>query len=283
MVLTLLALSWLTLDLGASAEATAGPRRVALAAFAPVQRVLASIVRPAVAGVAWLDDQRRLHARLDALRAADAGLRAAMTVNADLSAENARLRDLLGMAARRRHRTIGARVIGRPPGDPTGGMLITAGANRGVRPDMPVVDHHGLAGRVVEVTASYARVEPVTSLTSRYAVRVSSGGVPGRLRGGGDGLLHLERNDPRAVAEIGASVVTRTYEGSWIPDGLPVGTVVAGRDSGQDILVRPVVRLADVDLVQVVVDGAAPPDMWSGDRTTDVDADLPAPPRPGER
>lgn len=275
MVLTLIALGWITLDLGSAAGVTAGARRTALAAFAPVQRVLAAAVRPVDAGVGWLADQRRLHARLDALRAADADLRAATAVNADLAAENARLRDLLDMAARRSHRTVGARVIGRPPGDATGAVVITAGTDRGVRPDMPVVDHHGLVGRVVQATDAYARVEPITSPTSRYAVRVSDGSRSGRLRGGGDGMLRLELTDTRRSARAGAAVVTRTYEGSWIPDGLPVGMVVAGDDGDRDLLVRPITRLEQVDLVQVLIDGGA--------AALRSDGALPPPPGPGER
>lgn len=281
-VLTLIALGWMTLDLRSSTDAAAGPRRGALTVFAPVQQVLAAATRPFDQTARWIADQRQLHRRLDRLRGATARLRSADAANADLAAENARLRDLLDMRARTGHRTVGARVLGTPPGADGGSVLITAGTDRGLAPDMAVLDHRGLVGRVVAVTRRYAQVELVTSPTARYAVRVTSGGQPGRLRGGGDGTLRLEMDDPRHTVPVGASVVTRAFEGSTVPDGVAVGVVIADPVADRYLDVRPVVRTAGLDTVQVVADAAAPPTSLTGADEVAGD-DLPPPPRPGER
>lgn len=290
LVLTLIALSWMTLDLRAPVgAASAAPRRTALAVFAPVQQILATALRPIDTAVRWVGDQRRLHEQLDALRDETAELRAAAAHKADLADENRRLRGLLAMRARLEHRTVGARVLGTPPGDPGGTVLIDVGADRGVLPDMPVVSHGGgLVGRVVAVSPSHARVEVLTSPAARYAVRVTPGGVPGRLRGTGAGTLRLELDDPHQSVATAASVVTRAFEGSTMPDGVAVGTVVGvGRDRYLDV--RPLVAPAGIDLVQVVVgpptavpaDGSIPAVGSSHDGAHR--SALPPPPRPSER
>lgn len=283
-VLTLIALSWMTFDLGGAAAPGGGTQdRGALAIFAPVQQALATVVHPATSAVRWIDDQRDLHERLDRLRDADAELRATQATNADLTAENRRLRDLLGMRARIGHRTVGARALGTLPGDPGGGIVITAGTDRGVAPGMTVIDAGGLVGCVVAVTATHARVELVTSPHARYAVRVVPGDLPGRLRGVGDGGLVVELDDPHGALPGGATIVTRAFEGSAVPDGLPVGTVGGTEADSASRAVRPHVRAAALSLVQVIVDASAEPSTLVGRAvTSDVDV-LPAPPRPGER
>jgi rod shape-determining protein MreC len=282
-VLTLIALSWMTLDLRAAAPGGGTPDRGALAVFAPVQEALATVVHPATSAVRWIDDQRALHERLDQLRGTDAELRAARASNADLATENRRLRDLMGMRERMGHRTVGARALGTPPGDPGGGVLITAGTAEGVAPGMTVTDATGLVGRVVAVTATHARVELATSPHARYAVRVVPGDLPGRLWGAGDGRLVVELDDPSGALPTGARVVTRAFEGSTVPDGLPVGVVQDDAVDGQSHTVRPQVRAEALDLVQVVVDAPAQPSTLIGGAVTAGADALPAPPRPGER
>ncbi len=280
-VLTLVALSWMTLDLRAPSDVTGGPQRGALALFAPVQRVLAATVRPVDVAVGWIADQRSLHRRLDDLRDAHARAQSVAAANDDLAAENRRLRELLAMRARTGHRTVGATVLGTPPGDLTGSVLITAGTAHGVAPDMAVVDHRGLVGRVVEVNRSHARVEMTTSPDARYAVRV--GQLAGRLQGTGGGSLRLELNDLRRTVRPGMPVVTRAFEGSSMPDGLPVGEVMRDAVHDRYLQVRPLVTAGSAHLVQVIVDEPAQPARrtWSGD-AGGLTA-LPAPPRAGER
>lgn len=280
MVLTLLALSWVTLDLRAPAVVTDGPQRGALQVFAPVQQALATLLSPVTAATGWIADQRGLHRELAELRTAAAHARSATVRNADLAGENRRLRALLSMRARSAHRTVGARVLGSPPGDSSGGVVITAGAVDGVETDAAVVNEHGLVGRIVATAGSHARAELVTSPTARYAVRVD-GGRTGRLWGGRS-LLRLELDDPHRAVPAGAAVVTRAFEGSSIPDGLPIGTVMADPVHDRYLDVRPLVDPATLDLVQVVVDGPAQPAAVV-DGSDGRSQALPPPPRPGER
>lgn len=281
MVLTLIALSWVTLDLRSPTPATEGPRRGALRLFAPVQQALAAAVRPVDAAFGWVADQRDLHAQLAELRDADARARAAQAVTDDLAAENDRLRRLLSMPSRGAHRTVGATVLGAPPGDPAGTVVLTAGTDDGVASDMAVVSAQGLVGRIVAATRSYARAELVTSPTARFAVRVG-GSSPGRLWGG-RGLLRLELDDPQRTVRPGSVVVTRAFEGSAIPDGLPIGTVLAAPAPDRYLDVRPLVDTVALSQVQVLIAAPGHPTVDTIGTVGGPQPSLPPPPRPRER
>lgn len=281
-VLLLVAVTVMTIDLS---DGRNGPvtrlRHRAVAVFAPAQQVVATAVRPLTAALGWVDDQRRLHAELARARARAARLETAVVERHDLRGENAELRRLLGMRDRMGVSTVGARVLGTVPGDPGSSVLIDAGSDDGLAQGMTVLDDHGVVGRLVTVAARHARVELVTSATARYAVRVVAGHHLGRLRGRGDGVLQLELDEPHADVPAGAAVVTRAYEGSAVPDGLPIGTIAPSDRNDRYRLVDPAMRRSALDLVQVVTAPAQPRRLPSSDVPTATP--LPPPPHPGER
>jgi rod shape-determining protein MreC len=281
-VFLLAAVTLMTIDLSDGRD---GPmtrvRHGAVAVFAPVQHAVAAAVRPATGVVRWLDDQHGLHAELARTRARVASLETAAVERDDLRGENARLHRLLGMRDRMGLNTVGARVLGTVPGDPGSSVLIDAGSGDGLAAGMTVLDDRGVVGRLVTVTARHAQVELVTSPTARYAVRVVSGRHPGRLRGRGDGGLELELNDPHAAVPAGAAVVTRAFQGSTVPDGLPIGIVEAADGVDRHRAVRPAVNVTTLDVVQVVTAPAQPSELPAGDPVTATP--LPPPPHDGER
>ncbi|HSK90237.1 MAG TPA: rod shape-determining protein MreC [Euzebyales bacterium] len=281
-VLTLIALTVMTLDLR---DHGAGPvtrlRLGAVAVFAPVQHAAAAVVRPIASATHWVGDQRRLHGELARARAAARRLDAAEAEAEDLRQENATLRRLLAMRDRAQLRTVGARVLGTVPGDPGSTVLIDAGARDGLAAGMTVLDDRGLVGRLIAVGDRHARVELITSPRARYAVRVVAGRHPGRLQGRGDGGLRLELNDLHADVPGGAVVVTRAFEGSTVPDGLLVGTIVDGPVTDRFLAVEPGADPNTLDLVQVVVAGPRAAVVAPGDGASA--APLPPPPQPEER
>ena len=279
-MLVLTALTLMTLDLhGGETGPVAGLRRAALGAFAPVQHGVAVLVRPLSAAGRWVDDQRRLHAEVARLRARSAGLDAVSAQRDELRAENTELRSLLALRERLGLRTVGARVLGTAPGDPGTTVLIDAGSDAGLAADMTVVDDRAVVGRVVAVSAEHAQVELVTSPRARFAVRVVEGRHTGRLRGRGDGGVQLELDDPHAEVPAGARLVTRAFEGSAVPDGLPVATVAGARGDRYRVA-HPAAALGALDLVQVVLTAPQPSALAS---TRPSPAPLPPPPRPSER
>ena len=280
-VLTLTALTLMTLDLSDGGNGpVARVREGAATVFAPVQQAVSVTVRPLSVAAGWVNDQRRLHGELARLRATTAQLQTAAVQRDDARAENAGLRGLLAMRDQLDLRTVGARVLGTVPGDPGTSVLIDAGAADGLAPDMTVIDDRGVVGRLVVVTADHARVELVTSPRARYAVRIVPGRHTARMRGRGDGGLQLELDDPHAEVPQAAPVVTRRFEGSAVPDGVPIGTITDGAGDRSRAL-RPAAALGELDLVQVVLGPAQPSELPSGVRPSA--APLPPPPRASER
>lgn len=109
--------------------------------------------------------------------------------------------------------------------------------------------------------------------------RGAPGDLPGRVRGAGDGRLVVELDDPHDALPTGATVVTPAFEGSTVPDGLPVRVVQHTAVGGARAwCTAPAVA---VDLVQVIVDAPAHPSTIGGGAVTRRADALPAPPRPG--
>jgi rod shape-determining protein MreC len=239
-------------------------QRLAIAVFGPLQQGASAVVRPVadlVGGVAELgglrEDNRRLEAEVARLRAQE-------RTYADVLTENRRLRGALRMAARCGCRTVGASVVAGAGSNFQLSVTVDAGARQGVRRDMAVVDADGLVGRVTQVTADYATVLLVSDPASGVAASLARGKAPGILKGSGDRLLSFQ--PVRAGTEVrrGDPVVTRGYQGSVFPAGLPIGVVERVDPAGAASLVprvavRPYAALGALDVVAVVVDRPAPP------------------------
>lgn len=279
-VLTLVALVVLTVDFrsgpdGLLAAAQRGVRSV----FAPVQQGVATVVRPVGALVSAVGDIGSL--REDNARLAEevSELRGAVRAVEDVERENAELRELLAMRDRLELETVAAQVIGQPPGQVGFSLLIDAGADDGLRPGMAVVDAQGLVGKLSEVIASHATVELVSSPAARYAVRTAPSGQSGLLQGQGSRPFLMEVRDPSATIEEGDLVVTSSFEGSSIPDGIPVGRVAADDSvtNPRYRAVSPFVDFTGLSIVQVVTSSPVVP--------TELPADelVPAPERPRPR
>lgn len=261
-VLMLTAMTLMTLDLrGVGGDPLAQVHAGAAAVFAPVQHAVSLAVRPVTAGAGWVADQRDLHAELRELRAVAADRDRIAAERDDVRAENAQLRRLLEVRERIDLQLRAVRVLGGGSGDAGGSVLVAAGARDGLAAGMPVVDARGLVGRLALVNDAYARVELVTSPRARYTARVVVGRHTGRLSGRGDGTLRLDLDDPTAGVAQGTVVVTRAFEGSAVPGGLPIGTVsrTSGDPHGAGALeVRPAAALAALDTVLVVTTSSAP-------------------------
>lgn len=265
-VLVLVCLLLITLDFRQGDEGLlAGLQRQAMAAFSPVQHAVSRVVRPVgelAADVVQLTqlraENRRLREELDALRARQVSL-------ADLERENDELRRLVGMAERYAFATSAARVIAQPPGAFRWSVLIDVGLEQGVVEGMAVVDAEGLAGRVVAASSDYARVQLAVSPNARYSVRIAETGQQGLLSGRGSRPMELRiLEDPDTPVPAGAEIVTRAFQGTSIPDGIPVGTVqdtgAASTGRTQLLPVTPRVDWRRLDLVLVVLDAPAIPE-----------------------
>lgn len=170
-----------------------------------------------------------------------------------LEAENARLRDLLGLQRASRGR-LSAPVISRDPAGWWHTLLLGSGSLQGVREGAPVLAPGGLIGLVASVTPTTARVTLLTDPASRVGVWVGRTRHHGLLSGTGSDrpVLRFLEKDPGVVA---GDVVTTSPASTLVPPDLPVGVVqsVDGRaDPAPEAVVQLAAPAASVDWVQVL-------------------------------
>lgn len=186
-------------------------------------------------------------------------LRSANIQMASLFAENQQLRALLDY--KEQHKTqkvVAAKVIARNFGDMRDCIYIEAGKDKGLKPDMAVVNG-GLIGVVDEVYNDYARVLLLSSPRCRVGARVLRAdsravGVVGGSVTTKDSLL-LEHVFRDASLREGDIIVTSGYSGSHPADVL-IGKVTAVRTDSAGLLqeasVQAAADIADVEQVLVI-------------------------------
>jgi rod shape-determining protein MreC len=277
-VLVLVSLLLITVDYRQGDEgALATAQQAAMSAFSPLQEGLGAVVRPIGGFVGSIGRLGQLREENAALQAELDALRTRAVSQADVERENAELREALRMGRRLELTTSAARVIGQPPGAFRWSVLIDIGSDNGVQRGMAVVSADGFVGKVTDVTATHARVQLVASPNAGYAVRVAATGQQGLVSGRGSRPLEMViLDDPEAVVEEGSEVVTRAFQGSSIPDGIPLGTVERAGEQGteraQFLDISPYVDFSRLDVVLVVLDA---PQMPVDLEPEEADEDLP--------
>jgi rod shape-determining protein MreC len=264
-VLVLVSLVLMTLDFRQGDDGPiGGAQHIALAVFSPLQQGLGAVLRPiggffsSIGQLGSLrEDNAALEAELDALRTRNVAI-------ADLERENSVLREALAMSRRLELTTSAARVIAQPPGAFRWSVLIDIGSDNGVQPSMAVVNADGFVGKVTDVTATHARVQLAASPNAGYAVRVAGSGQQGLVSGRGSRPLEMVIiDDPETPIPDGSEIVTRIFQGSAIPDGIPLGVVeqqaAEGTARAQFLDVRPLVDFSRLDVVLVVLDAPTMP------------------------
>ncbi len=185
------------------------------------------------------------------LRTENDTLRHWQAVAQALKAENDALRQLTSYQPVEKVSYVTGRVIGQSPNAYSGSLLINAGSDEGIKPLQPVIDAHGLVGRIVDLGDSTSRVLLLSDASSRVPVISATSRQHAILAGSGDALLRLTflGGDPEGIA-LGESVVT-TEEGGLIPGGIMVGTVF--KREGTTLLVKPSRPLAESEYLRVIV------------------------------
>lgn len=174
-------------------------------------------------------ENARLRAEIDVLRQWQ-------DVARRLDAENRALRALLNFADPRVIGEIAARVVADSGGAYVRNLLISVGGRDGVSKGQVAVTGDGVIGRVTEVGDRSARVLLLTDLNSKIPVMVEATGDRALLVGDNTALLRLAYLPQDARVQPGDRIVTSSHGGA-LPQGLPVGQVVAVGDRG--VQVRP--------------------------------------------
>lgn len=194
-----------------------------------------------------LQDWRGLARDNEELRKETLILKAKVAKMAALSAENARLRQLLNSSAHLEDSVLIAELIAVASDPLRHVVVVNKGKDAGVYVGQAVIDAHGLVGQVIEVSTYFSRVMLITDSTHAVPVQVNRNGV--RTIADGSGMIdELQLNHVAASTDIkvGDLLVTSGMGGTF-PSGYPVAVVTeVGEDPGQafvKVKARPTARL----------------------------------------
>lgn len=206
-----------------------GARQLFDSAAAPLGGVFAAPVRWIGQASDYLDDYFMAVRENRRLRSELAELRAQQDAVVALQNLNARYEALLGLRVEPPVPAIHARSVSEARGPFRKSRLIDVGAGRGVQPGNPVINEHGLVGRVVGVTPSVSRVLLLTDVASRTPVLIGRTDARAILRGDGSGNPRLEFVRGTDSVRAGDRILT-SGDGGSLPRGLPIGVAARGLD-----------------------------------------------------
>lgn len=229
------------------------------AVTAPVQAVFAQMHRAAAGLWTGYLEWKALRADAERLRAEVTALRLRQLRQAELEAENRRLRALLAMRERLPTRTLGADVVAREWNGFTRGLTINRGRSDGVERLAPVIVTRGVVGRVADLRRTSAVIQLVTDPASSVGAVVSRTRVQGLAEGVAGGGLRLRLPAHEEGVAVGDAVYTSGM-GGLFPKGVPLGRVTRIHPSTGLFRIadlEPAVDLATVEQVLVLPRGAS--------------------------
>jgi rod shape-determining protein MreC len=199
----------------------------------------------------WVDrmaeDYESLHEENEELKAQALILERKVQKMASLTAENIRLRELLGGSELLDEKVLVTEVIGIDPDPFIHELVINKGIGDGVYVGQPLLDGSGVMGQVISVSRFTSRVMLVTDARHAIPVEVARNGE--RVVAAGIGqldsleLLHIPDT---ADILVGDTLVTSGL-GDRFPAGYPVAEVIqVHHDTGEQfasVLVRPLAKL----------------------------------------
>ncbi len=182
-------------------------------------------------------------------RAAEAKAREALTLQAErtaqvepLTAENARLRALLGLKPRLQVRYQAAEVLYAAADPYSRKVVVDRGRQHAVVEGSPVINEEGVLGQVTrvypltsEVTLLSDKDAAIPVLNTRTQQRGAAFGTPGPL--GSRGSLELRFMASSADVQVGDELTTSGVDGVY-PAGLPVAKVASVERQSQGSFAR---------------------------------------------
>ena len=148
--------------------------------------------------------------------------------------ENERLRALLDFKSQVDYNVIPGEVVALEPNRKSNSVLISVGQNDGVKKDLPVINMHGLVGKVIEVYPKNSLVELLSDPNCRVAALVKRSRVHGIVKQQKGKNLGLENVPSDADVRFGDEVFSSGLGGVF-PPALRIGTVVKAEESKSSI------------------------------------------------
>ena len=195
------------------------------------------------------------------------------SVNRELAAENARLRELLGINPgiiripdsllqkgndeHLRYAYISARIISNSVNQQQNYLTLDKGSEDGIRPDMGIISAGGVAGIITNVSPSYSTGLSLLNTRWNVSAKLSKNNYFGSLVWDGKNYREALLNEiPFHVdVALGDTIVTSGFS-SFFPEGITLGTVESfakpGGDSFYTIRVKLSVDFKSLSYVEVI-------------------------------
>jgi rod shape-determining protein MreC len=254
-VLIFLTLLLLSSNLGGNVSWNA-PEELVVEMTAPFQELIKGTIKT-TKGI-WLkyfaligtyDENTNLKRELDSLRMKDSLYRERL-------ATNERLQELLQFKEAYDWPVVAAQVIGRDPSGWFESVIIDKGKDAGVKANMPVVNASGVVGRIVAVSANYAKLLLIIDQNSRVDCIIQRSRDRGILKGLSPEVCLLDYVLETSDVNVGDKVVTSGLGGVY-PKGLDVGEVLevvtTPGELFRDIKVRPMVDFSKLEELLIIL------------------------------
>jgi len=201
-------------------------------------------------------DMATLRGEVNRLEAENALLQQEIISLREQAAEADVLAALLNYArSQPQSRYLATNVIGRDVSPFIRSILIGGGSDAGISKGMPVVTSRGLVGRVVEVFATYSRVQLITDPENAVNVKLQESRTEGILTAQLNGELVVDLIDLNAELSQGELVLTSGLGGKY-PADIPVGSILSihhrDYDLFQQATVQSSVEFDQLDIVLVI-------------------------------
>lgn len=142
---------------------------------------------------------------------------------------NARYEAMLGIRPEPPVEMRTARSISDTRGPFSKARLLDVGAAKGVKVGNPVINEHGLVGRVVGTSNNVSRMLLLTDVASRTPVLVDRTDARALLTGDGSGNPRLEFVRGVGSVQVGDRILS-SGDGGGFPRGVPIGVAAKGID-----------------------------------------------------
>lgn len=186
--------------------------------------------------------------------------------NAEMTAENERLRKMLDLKEKSKYKVVNARIIGRDPSFWFDSSIVNRGSLDGVKLYMPVVNDGGLIGRVTAVGPMTSQVDLITRDTSGVAGiigEVSGTNALGVIRGSSKvDMVEMFYVPGSTEVQAGQIVYTSGQDGIY-PAGLKIGEIVevvsGSATTPHRIIIRPSASIDSTKEVGILLYEPPPP------------------------
>lgn len=161
---------------------------------------------------------------LEDLKLENAKLNLQLSKLKKVALENDELRGLLKMRDTSSVPLISVRIVSKLVTKIQGNFIVNRGSNSGIVKGMPVINHQGIVGLIMDVTEEYSVVRNLQNSSLNIAVTLQRSNVDGILSFDGRNLII--KNIPTTYdVKIGDRIETSDFS-SLFPPSVPVGVVV---------------------------------------------------------